>query len=112
VISVLKAVREAVDVGVVDKRVVAISPGKLLGPDAEVIIGDKRRRIVLRGVRSDEGRDVSEDDHGASHEVEARPPPLPVGVSVGAGHLPGLGHVGLPEQAQGGAPEQGHDARL
>ncbi len=32
-ISVLKAVREAVDVGVVDKRVVAISPGKLLGPE-------------------------------------------------------------------------------
>ena len=32
-VSVLKAVREGVDVGIVDERVVAISPGKLLGPE-------------------------------------------------------------------------------
>jgi len=110
VISVLIAVRESIDVAVVDERMVAISPGKLLGPDAEMVIGDVRRRLVLGGVRGNEGRHVSENDHGTSDEEEAGPPPLPVGVGVGAGHLPDLGHVGLPEQAQGGAPEHGHDA--
>jgi len=106
------AVRQSVDMGVMDQRVVAISPGKLLGPDAEVVIRDKWRRLVLRGIRSHESRDVSENDHGASDEEEAGPPPLPVSVSVGARHLPDLGHVGLPQQAQGGAPEQGHNAIL
>ena len=31
-VSVLIAVREGIEVAVVDERVVAISPGKLLGP--------------------------------------------------------------------------------
>lgn len=44
-------------------------------PDAEVVIGDEWRRIVLGGVRGDEGRDVSENDHGTSDEEEAGPPP-------------------------------------
>ena len=32
-VSVLITVREGIDVAVVDERVVAISPGKLLGPE-------------------------------------------------------------------------------
>ena len=32
-ISVLIAVRESIEVAVVDERMVAISPGKLLGPE-------------------------------------------------------------------------------
>merc|ERR1712025_461743 len=90
VVSVLITVREGIEVAVVDERVVAISPGKLLGPDAEVVIRDKWRRLVLRGIRSHESRNVSENDHGASDEEEAGPPPLPVSVSVGARHLPDL----------------------
>ena len=40
-----------------------------------MVIGDVRRRLVLGGVRGNEGRDVSEDDHGTSDEEEAGPPP-------------------------------------
>ena len=44
-------------------------------PDAEMVIGDEWRRLVLRGVRGNEGRDVSKNDHGTSNEEEAGPPP-------------------------------------
>jgi len=67
---VLIAVREGIEVAVVDERVVAISPGKLLGPDAEMVIGDEWRRLVLGGIRGHESRDVRENDHGASDEEE------------------------------------------
>jgi len=61
------AVRQSVDMGVMDQRVVAISPGKLLGPDAEVVVGDELRRVVLRRVGENEGGDVAEDDDRAGH---------------------------------------------
>ena len=78
------AVRQSVDMGVMDQRVVAISPGKLLGPeinknhssnnikmlklpDAEVVVGDELRRVVLRRVGENEGGDVAKDDDGAGH---------------------------------------------
>ena len=32
-VSVLITIRESVDMGVVNERVIAISPGKLLGPE-------------------------------------------------------------------------------
>ena len=44
-------------------------------PDAEMVIGDEWRRLVLGGVRGNEGRDVSKNDHGTSNEEEAGPPP-------------------------------------
>jgi len=100
VVSVLITIRESVDMGVVNERVITISPGKLLGPDAKMVIGDKWRGLVLGGVRGDECSHVGEHDDRASHEEEAGPPSLPVSVSVGPGHLPDLSHVGLPQQTQ------------
>jgi len=107
-VAVLEAVRETVDVRVVDEGVVAISPGELLGPDAEVIIGDKWRRLVLGGVGEDERGDVGQHDGGARHHEEGSSPSLPVSVRVTCGHLPGLGHVGGLHQTKQGAPQQRH----
>ena len=81
--GVFITIRESVDMRVVDERVVAISPGKLLGPeikknhssnikmlklpDAEVVVGDELRRVMLRRVGENEGGDVAEDDDRAGH---------------------------------------------
>ena len=81
---VFVAVRQSVDMGVMDQRVVAISPRKLLGPeikknhssnntkmvklpDAEVVVGDELRRVMLRRVGENEGGYVAEDDDRAGH---------------------------------------------
>ena len=44
-------------------------------PDAEVVIGDEWRRLVLRGIRGHESSDVRKNDNWASDEEEDRPPP-------------------------------------
>ena len=43
-------------------------------PDAEVIIGDKWRRLVLGGVGEDERGDVGQHDGGARHHEEGSSP--------------------------------------
>ena len=43
-------------------------------PDAEVIIGDKWRRLVLGGVGEDERGDVGQHDGGARHHEESSSP--------------------------------------
>ena len=98
-------------------------------PDAEVIIGDKWRRLVLGGVGEDERGDVGQHDGGTRHHEESSSPsatknyvvtsielktvctsnsPLPVSVRVTCRHLPGLGHVGGLHQTKQGAPQQRH----
>ena len=44
-------------------------------PDAEVVIGDKWRRLVLGGVGEDERGDVGQHDGGARHHEESSSPP-------------------------------------
>jgi len=102
----LKAIRKGVDMTVVDQRVVAISPRKLLGPDAEVIIRNKWRRFMLSGVRENKCSDMTENDHGASYEEENLLPLFPVIISVGMGHLSDLGPVGVPQQAESAANQR------
>lgn len=43
----LIAVRESVDVGVVEEGLVAITPWESLGANAEVLVGDKLRGVLM-----------------------------------------------------------------
>jgi len=102
------SIGESVDMGVVDQGMVSISPGKLLSPDAEMIVGNEWRRLVLRGVGKDEGRHMGQHDGGTGNNEEDFLPFLPVVISVGSRHLPHLGPVGLSQQTQS-ASNQRHD---
>ena len=77
-------------------------------PDAEMIVGNEWRRLVLRGVGKDEGRHMGQHDGGAGNNEEHFLPFLPVVISVGSRHLPHLGPVGLSQQTQS-ASNQRHD---
>ena len=46
---------------------------------------------MLRGVREDKGRDVSQDNHWDANEEENVLPQLPAVIGVGPGHLSELG---------------------
>jgi len=107
---VFVTIRQSIDMGVMDERVVAISPGELLGPDAEVVVGDELWRVVLRSVGENEGRGMTQDDDGAGHEEEDLLPHLPAIVSVGSRHLPHLAHVHalVLSQSQQSAGEGSH----
>ena len=56
-------------------------------PDAEVVVGDELRRVVLRCVGENEGGDVAQGDHRDANEEEDLLPHLPAVIGVGAGHL-------------------------
>merc|ERR1719278_795964 len=83
----LIAVREGIHVGVVDQRVVSISPWELLAPDPEVVIGDKLRGGMGALISHAKGVDVPKDDDGDGSKEEALLPGL-VSTSVAAAHLP------------------------
>merc|ERR1719340_157066 len=84
------AVREGVHVGVVEQRVVAVSPRELLAPDSEVVIGNELRGGVGVLVSHAEGVHVPEDDDGDGGKEEALLPGL-VATSMTTAHLPGKG---------------------
>jgi len=87
-VILLVAVGEGVDVGVVDEGVVAISPGELLGPDAQVLVGDKLRTSVLLA-HAGESVDVPQNDDGDAHHEKHGPPNFPAVFGVTASrHLP------------------------
>ena len=73
----LIAIWQSVQVTVVDERVIAISPGKLLGPDAKVVIGDEWRGFVRGSVGHSKRVDMAENDDGDAHKKEALLPHLP-----------------------------------
>merc|ERR1711928_80653 len=83
----LIAVREGIHVGVVDQRVVSISPWELLAPDPEVVIGDKLRGGMGALISHAKGVDVPKDDDGDGSKEEALLPGL-VSTSVATAHLP------------------------
>merc|ERR1719234_1284975 len=84
----LIAVGQGVDVGVVNQRMIAITPGKCLAPDPEVVIGDKLRGLVGALISHAEGVHVSQDHDGDGGEEEALLPDS-VSAAVASAHLPG-----------------------
>merc|ERR1711909_17863 len=74
---VLVAVRERVHVSVVKERMVSVSPGEFLAPNAEMIVGDELRRGVATVVSQHEGVYASEDDDGEGGEEGQILPNLP-----------------------------------
>merc|ERR1719300_2250342 len=72
----LVAIREGIDVAVVEEGVVAISPGELLAPDSEVVIGNELGGGVGVLVSHAEGVHVPEDDDGDGGKEEALLPGL------------------------------------
>ena len=73
----LVTVWEGVDVGVVEKWVVSISPGELLVPGPHVLIGLEFRPLVCVRVNKDEGWEVGGNDAGNGTKEESSPPLLP-----------------------------------
>merc|ERR1719391_335520 len=87
-VLLLIAVGQGVDVWVVDKGVVAVSPGELLGPDAKVVVRDKLGTSVFL-THAGESVDVAQDDDRHPHHDKHVPPHFPAVFGVAAGgHLP------------------------
>jgi len=90
-----------VHVTIVDERVITISPGKLLHPDAKVVIRDEWRGLVLGSVGHSERVDMAENDDGDPHEEKSLLPHFPAISIMPSGHVADLakgGGLGLLEE--------------
>ena len=65
-----------------------------------MIVGDKWRRFMFRGVGKNEGRHMSQHDGGTGDNEEDLLPLLPVIIGMGAGHLPDLSPVSLSQETK------------
>lgn len=86
---------QRVNAGIVEKSVVAVSPGVGLGADAEVVVGDELGALVV--ARVEPGVEGAED-HARERQHEGQEAP-------GAGSRPSVVSLGCARQAPTEGPQ-------